>query len=151
MLPRTHGSALFTGGETQALVVATLGTDRDAQVIRALEGEYRQPFLLHYNFPPYSVGEIGQVGSPKRREVGHGRLAKRECSDHAQARPVPIPVRIVSEITESNGSSSMASVCGASLALMDIEGADQGAGSRDCDGADQEGEALRGANRYHRR
>jgi polyribonucleotide nucleotidyltransferase len=77
VLPRTHGSALFTRGETQALVVTTLGTDRDAQIIDAIEGEYRQPFLLHYNFPPYSVGEIGQVGSPKRREVGHGRLAKR--------------------------------------------------------------------------
>ena len=120
VLPRTHGSALFTRGETQALVVATLGTDRDAQVIDALEGEYRQPFLLHYNFPPYSVGEIGQVGSPKRREVGHGRLAKRGVQA-IMPKPdqFPYTVRIVSEITESNGSSSMASVCGASLALMD--------------------------------
>ena len=120
VLPRTHGSALFTRGETQALVVATLGTDRDAQVIDALEGEYRQPFLLHYNFPPYSVGEIGQVGSPKRREVGHGRLAKRGVQA-IMPKPdqFPYTVRVVSEITESNGSSSMASVCGASLALMD--------------------------------
>ena len=120
VLPRTHGSALFTRGETQALVVATLGTDRDAQVSDALEGEYRQPFLLHYNFPPYSVGEIGQVGSPKRREVGHGRLAKRGVQA-IMPKPdlFPYTVRVVSEITESNGSSSMASVCGASLALMD--------------------------------
>ena len=120
VLPRTHGSALFTRGETQALVVTTLGTDRDAQSIDALEGEYRQPFLLHYNFPPYSVGEIGQVGSPKRREVGHGRLAKRGVQA-VMPKPdqFPYTVRVVSEITESNGSSSMASVCGASLSLMD--------------------------------
>ncbi|HRD49513.1 MAG: polyribonucleotide nucleotidyltransferase [Candidatus Competibacter sp.] len=120
VLPRTHGSALFTRGETQALVVTTLGTDRDAQNIDALEGEYRQPFLLHYNFPPYSVGEIGQVGSPKRREIGHGRLAKRGVQA-VMPKPdqFPYTVRVVSEITESNGSSSMASVCGASLSLMD--------------------------------
>ena len=120
VLPRTHGSALFTRGETQALVVTTLGTDRDAQIIDAIEGEYRQPFMLHYNFPPYSVGEIGQVGSPKRREIGHGRLAKRGVQA-IMPKPdqFPYTVRLVSEITESNGSSSMASVCGASLALMD--------------------------------
>jgi polyribonucleotide nucleotidyltransferase len=120
VLPRTHGSALFTRGETQALVVTTLGTDRDAQIIDAIEGEYRQPFLLHYNFPPYSVGEIGQVGSPKRREIGHGRLAKRGVQAVIpKPGQFPYTVRVVSEITESNGSSSMASVCGASLALMD--------------------------------
>ena len=120
VLPRTHGSALFTRGETQALVVTTLGTDRDAQIIDAIEGEYRQPFLLHYNFPPYSVGEIGQVGSPKRREIGHGRLAKRGVQAMMpKPSQFPYTVRVVSEITESNGSSSMASVCGASLSLMD--------------------------------
>ncbi len=120
VLPRTHGSALFTRGETQALVVTTLGTDRDAQIIDAIEGEYRQPFLLHYNFPPYSVGEIGQVGSPKRREIGHGRLAKRGVQAvMPKPEQFPYTVRVVSEITESNGSSSMASVCGASLSLMD--------------------------------
>ncbi len=120
VLPRTHGSALFTRGETQALVVTTLGTDRDAQIIDAIEGEYRQAFLLHYNFPPYSVGEIGQVGSPKRREIGHGRLAKRGVQAvMPKPEQFPYTVRVVSEITESNGSSSMASVCGASLSLMD--------------------------------
>lgn len=120
ILPRTHGSALFTRGETQALVVATLGTDRDAQIIDALEGESRENFLLHYNFPPYSVGETGQVGSPKRREIGHGRLAKRAVHPVLPSEEdFPYVLRIVSEITESNGSSSMASVCGASLALMD--------------------------------
>ncbi len=120
VLPRTHGSALFTRGETQALVVTTLGTTKDAQVIDAIEGEYREPFMLHYNFPPYSVGETGMVGSPKRREIGHGRLAKR--SVHAIMPDMdnfPYVIRVVSEITESNGSSSMASVCGTSLSLMD--------------------------------
>ncbi len=120
LLDRTHGSALFTRGETQALVVATLGTERDAQIIDALAGEYKEPFMLHYNFPPYCVGETGFVGSPKRREIGHGRLAKRGI---AAVLPnmdeFPYVIRIVSEITESNGSSSMASVCGSSLALMD--------------------------------
>jgi len=120
VLPRTHGSARFTRGETQAVVVTTLGTERDAQVIDALEGEYRDGFLLHYNFPPYCVGETGRVGSPKRREIGHGRLAKRSIvavlPDKAD---FPYVIRVVSEITESNGSSSMASVCGTSLALMD--------------------------------
>lgn len=120
VLPRTHGSALFTRGETQALVVATLGTARDAQIIDALEGERKDPFMLHYNFPPYCVGETGFVGSPKRREIGHGRLAKRGV---AAVMPdmdeFPYVVRVVSEITESNGSSSMASVCGSSLAMMD--------------------------------
>ena len=120
VLPRTHGSALFTRGETQALVVATLGTGRDAQVIDALEGEYKETFLFHYNFPPYCVGEIGMIGSPKRREVGHGRLAKRGVQAvMPDPDEFPYVVRVVSEITESNGSSSMASVCGSSLALMD--------------------------------
>ena len=120
ILPRVHGTSLFTRGETQALVTCTLGTDRDAQLIDAIEGEYKDPFMLHYNFPPFCVGETGFVGSPKRREIGHGRLAKRgvlavmpEMDDY------PYVVRVVSEITESNGSSSMASVCGTSLALMD--------------------------------
>ncbi|WP_246535068.1 polyribonucleotide nucleotidyltransferase [Methylomonas paludis] len=120
VLPRTHGSALFTRGETQALVVATLGTDRDAQIIDALAGEYKDPFMLHYNFPPFSVGETGFVGSPKRREIGHGRLAKRGVlAVLPNMAEFPYVVRVVSEITESNGSSSMASVCGSSLALMD--------------------------------
>ncbi len=120
VLPRTHGSALFTRGETQALVVATLGTDRDAQIIDALAGEYKDPFMLHYNFPPYSVGETGFVGSPKRREIGHGRLAKRGVAAVLpNMAEFPYVIRVVSEITESNGSSSMASVCGSSLALMD--------------------------------
>jgi polyribonucleotide nucleotidyltransferase len=120
VLPRTHGSALFTRGETQALVVTTLGTERDAQIIDALQGSYRENFMLHYNFPPYCVGETGRVGSPKRREIGHGRLAKRgvlACMPSLET--FPYSIRVVSEITESNGSSSMASVCGSSLALMD--------------------------------
>jgi polyribonucleotide nucleotidyltransferase len=120
VLPRTHGSALFTRGETQALVVATLGTARDAQIIDAPEGESKDAFLFHYNFPPFSVGEAGRFGAPKRREIGHGRLAKRGVQ--AVKPPLeefPYVLRVVSEITESNGSSSMASVCGSSLALMD--------------------------------
>lgn len=120
VLPRTHGSSLFTRGETQALVTATLGTARDAQIIDELTGEHTDHFLLHYNFPPYSVGETGMVGSPKRREIGHGRLAKRGVmAVMPTIEEFPYTVRVVSEITESNGSSSMASVCGASLALMD--------------------------------
>lgn len=120
VLPRAHGSALFTRGETQALVVTTLGTARDAQVVDAIEGERKEPFMLHYNFPPFSVGEVGFVGSPKRREIGHGRLAKRGLSAvMPNMDDYPYVVRVVSEITESNGSSSMASVCGASLAMMD--------------------------------
>ncbi len=120
VLPRTHGSALFTRGETQAIVVATLGTERDAQVIDAIEGERKEPFMLHYNFPPYSVGEVGQVGSPKRREIGHGNLAKRGVAAVLPSMAeFSYVIRVVSEITESNGSSSMASVCGTSLALMD--------------------------------
>jgi len=120
ILPRVHGSALFTRGETQALVVATLGTDKDAQTIDAIDGERKEPFMLHYNFPPYSVGEVGMVGSPKRREIGHGRLAKRSIQAVIpNAESFPYVLRVVSEITESNGSSSMASVCGTSLALMD--------------------------------
>ena len=120
ILPRTHGSALFTRGETQALVVATLGTKGDEQIIDALQGETRDRFLLHYNFPPFSTGETGMVGSPKRREIGHGRLAKRAIAAVLPtAAQFPYSLRVVSEILESNGSSSMASVCGASLALMD--------------------------------
>ena len=120
VLPRAHGSALFTRGETQALVVTTLGTERDAQLIDALGGEFKDNFMLHYNFPPYSVGEIGRVGSPKRREIGHGRLARRGVQAVMPTlQEFPYSIRIVSEITESNGSSSMASVCGTSLALMD--------------------------------
>ncbi|OGT22020.1 MAG: polyribonucleotide nucleotidyltransferase [Gammaproteobacteria bacterium RBG_16_57_12] len=120
ILPRVHGSALFTRGETQAIVVTTLGTPRDAQIIDAIEGERKDPFMLHYNFPPYSVGETGMVGSPKRREIGHGRLAKRGLmAVLPDMEDFPYTIRVVSEITESNGSSSMASVCGGSLALMD--------------------------------
>jgi polyribonucleotide nucleotidyltransferase len=121
VLPRTHGSALFTRGETQALVVTTLGTGRDAQIIDAIEGERREPFMMHYNFPPFCVGETGRVGSPKRREIGHGRLAKRGIVAVMPdlTEEFPYVVRVVSEVTESNGSSSMASVCGTSLSLMD--------------------------------
>ncbi|MCB1621828.1 MAG: polyribonucleotide nucleotidyltransferase [Thiothrix sp.] len=120
VLPRAHGSALFTRGETQAIVVATLGTERDSQIIDAVAGEYKDAFLFHYNFPPYSVGETGMMGSPKRREIGHGRLAKRGVrATLPKMEDFPYVVRCVSEITESNGSSSMASVCGSSLALMD--------------------------------
>ncbi len=120
VLPRTHGSALFTRGETQALVVTTLGTTRDAQIIDALEGERREPFMLHYNFPPFSVGETGMMGSPKRREIGHGNLARRGVrAVMPDMTKFPYVIRVVSEILESNGSSSMASVCGSSLSLMD--------------------------------
>ena len=120
VLPRTHGSALFTRGETQAMVVTTLGTGRDAQIIDAIEGEYKDNFMLHYNFPPFCVGETGFVGSPKRREIGHGKLAKRGIQAVIPSEDeFPYVVRVVSEITESNGSSSMASVCGTSLSLMD--------------------------------
>ena len=120
VLPRTHGSALFTRGETQALVVATLGTERDAQRIDALAGEYNERFMLHYNMPPFATGETGRVGSPKRREIGHGRLAKRALvAVLPTAEEFPYTMRVVSEITESNGSSSMASVCGGCLSLMD--------------------------------
>ncbi len=120
VLPRAHGSALFTRGETQALVATTLGTTRDAQIIDALEGERREPFMLHYNFPPFSVGETGMMGSPKRREIGHGNLARRGINAvMPDMTSFPYVIRIVSEILESNGSSSMASVCGASLSLMD--------------------------------
>ena len=120
VLPRTHGSALFTRGETQALVVTTLGTGRDAQIIDALEGERREPFMLHYNFPPFSVGETGMMSGPKRREIGHGNLARRGVAAvMPDMTKFPYVVRVVSEILESNGSSSMASVCGASLAMMD--------------------------------
>src|SRR5262249_51769473 len=120
VLPRAHGSALFTRGETQALVIATLGTGEDEQFVDALEGTYKETFLLHYNFPPFSVGETGRMGAPGRREIGHGKLAWRPIQPvrppHHES---PYPLRVVSEITESNGSSSMATVCGTSLALMD--------------------------------
>jgi len=120
ILERTHGSALFTRGETQAIVVTTLGTGRDAQIIDAIEGERKETFMLHYNFPPYSVGEAGRTGSPGRREIGHGKLAKRGVQVIMPSQEeFPYVIRVVSEITESNGSSSMASVCGTSLALMD--------------------------------
>jgi polyribonucleotide nucleotidyltransferase len=120
ILPRTHGSALFTRGETQAIVVATLGTGDDEQFIDALEGTYKESFLLHYNFPPFSVGETGRMGSPGRREIGHGKLAWRALRPMLPAKEdFPYTIRLVSEITESNGSSSMATVCGSSLAMMD--------------------------------
>ena len=120
VLPRTHGSALFTRGETQAMVAITLGNSRDAQIIDALEGERRDPFLFHYNFPPYCVGETGRNIGPRRREIGHGRLARRGISSVMPSLDdFPYVIRVVSEITESNGSSSMASVCGSSMALMD--------------------------------
>jgi len=120
ILPRAHGAALFTRGETQALVVTTLGTGSDEQIIDALDGEYRESFMLHYNFPPYSVGEAGRMGSPGRREIGHGKLAWRAVRPLLPSKTdFPYTIRVVSEITESNGSSSMATVCGTSLALMD--------------------------------
>jgi len=120
VLPRTHGSALFTRGETQALVVSTLGTGEDEQFIDALQGTYKETFLLHYNFPPFSVGETGRLGAPGRREIGHGKLAWRAIHPVLPAHTeFPYTIRVVSEITESNGSSSMATVCGTSLALMD--------------------------------
>ncbi|MBK6287550.1 MAG: polyribonucleotide nucleotidyltransferase [Gammaproteobacteria bacterium] len=119
-LPRVHGSAIFTRGETQAIVVATLGTARDAQIIDALHGEYKDPFMLHYNFPPYSVGETGRIAGPGRREIGHGKLARRGVAAVLPSMDdFPYSIRVVSEVTESNGSSSMATVCGASLAMMD--------------------------------
>src|SRR5690606_12062647 len=120
VLPKAHGSALFTRGETQALVVTTLGAVRDAQLIEGLDGSHKESFMLHYNFPPFSVGETGMMGSPKRREIGHGKLAKRGVQAVMPSEEsFPYAIRVVSEITESNGSSSMASVCGSSLALMD--------------------------------
>jgi len=120
VLPRAHGSSLFTRGETQALCVATLGTGQDEQIIDALEGERREHFMLHYNFPPYSVGEAGRMGSPGRREIGHGKLAYRAVRPVLPGKDTfPYTMRVVSEITESNGSSSMATVCGTSLSLMD--------------------------------
>ncbi len=120
VLPRAHGSALFTRGETQALCVATLGTGQDEQIIDALAGEYREDFMLHYNFPPYSVNETGRMGSPGRREVGHGKLAWRAIHPLLpEKEKFPYTIRVVSEITESNGSSSMATVCGTSLSMMD--------------------------------
>src|SRR5207253_11377662 len=120
ILPRTHGSALFTRGETQAICVVTLGTAEDEQFVDSLEGTSKQTFMLHYNFPPYSVGEAGRLGSPGRREIGHGKLAWRAIHPLlASKESFPYTIRVVSEVTESNGSSSMASVCSASLALMD--------------------------------
>jgi polyribonucleotide nucleotidyltransferase len=120
VLPRTHGSSLFTRGETQALVVTTLGTGEDEQYVDSLEGTYKQHFMLHYNFPPYSVGETGRMGGPKRREIGHGKLAWRAIRPLMPEKDkFPYTIRVVSEITESNGSSSMATVCGSSLSMMD--------------------------------
>jgi len=119
ILPRVHGSALFTRGETQAIVATTLGTDRDSQIIDDLGGEYKDTFMLHYNFPPFSVGEVGLMSGPKRREIGHGKLAKRAINPVVPKKNFPYTIRVVSEITESNGSSSMATVCGSSLSLMD--------------------------------
>jgi len=143
VLPRAHGSALFTRGETQALVVATLGTERDSQIIDALEGERREPFMLHYNFPPFCVGETGRVGSPKRREIGHGRLAKRGVLAVMPGPDTfPYSIRVVSEITESNGSSSMASVCGTSLSLMDAGVPIKGAVAGVAMGLIKEGDAF---------
>ena len=151
MLPRTHGSALFTRGETQAIVATTLGTARDGQIIDAVAGEYKDHFLFHYNFPPYSVGEAGRMMGPKRREIGHGRLAKRGVlAVMPTMEAFPYTIRVVSEITESNGSSSMASVCG-SLAGADGRGrADQGAGRRHRDGPGQGRRRLRRADRHPR-
>src|SRR6202008_4844802 len=120
VLPRTHGSALFTRGETQAIVVATLGTGEDEQYVDSLEGTYKQHFMLHYNFPPFSVGETGRLGGPRRRDIGHGKLAWRAIHPLMPEKDkFPYTIRIVSEITESNGSSSMATVCGSSPSLMD--------------------------------
>jgi len=143
VLPRTHGSALFTRGETQALVVTTLGTGRDAQIIDALEGERKEPFMLHYNFPPFSVGETGMMGSPKRREIGHGNLARRGIAAvMPDMATFPYVIRVVSEILESNGSSSMASVCGTSLALMDAGVPTKGAVAGVAMGLVKEGERF---------
>ena len=122
VLPKAHGSALFTRGETQALVVTTLGAIRDAQLLEGLDCTKKDPFMLHYNFPPFSVGEAGFMGGPKRREIGHGRLARRGVAAVMPSEEdFPYAIRVVSEITESNGSSSMASVCGSSLSMMDAE------------------------------
>ncbi len=152
VLPRAHGSALFTRGETQAIVVTTLGTERDSQIIDALEGERREPFMLHYNFPPFCVGETGRVGSPKRREIGHGRLAKRGVlAVMPGIDAFPYSIRVVSEITESNGSSSMASVCGTSLALMDAGVPVKAPVAGVAMGLIKEGERFRRAYRHHGR
>ena len=152
VLPRTHGSALFTRGETQALVVATLGTGEDEQFVDALEGTYKERFLLHYNFPPYSVGETGRMGAPGRREIGHGKLAWRAIHPMLPTpAEFPYTIRVVSEITESNGSSSMATVCGSSLALMDAGVPLKRPTAGIAMGLILEGAALRGALRHPRR
>ena len=149
VLPRTHGSALFTRGETQALVVTTLGTERDAQRIDALSGDYEDRFMLHYNMPPFATGETGRVGSPKRREIGHGRLAKRALIAVLPSKEeFPYTMRVVSEITESNGSSSMASVCGGCLSLMDAGVPMKAPRGRYCHGPDQGRQPLCGADRH---
>ena len=151
VLPRTHGSALFTRGETQALVVTTLGTTRDAQIIDGLEGERREPFMLHYNFPPFSVGETGMMGSPKRREIGHGNLARRGVQAvMPDMETFPYVIRVVSEILESNGSSSMASVCGTVTVADGCGRADEGARRRCCDGPGARRQPLQGADRHPR-
>ena len=152
VLPRTHGSALFTRGETQALVVATLGTGDDEQFIDSLEGTQKQNFLLHYNFPPYSVGEAGRMGSPGRREIGHGKLAWRAIHPMLpKAEEFPYTIRIVSEITESNGSSSMATVCGTSLVADGCGRPDEEAGGRYRHGPHPRGRQVRRALRHPRR
>ena len=152
ILPRQHGSALFTRGETQAIVVSTLGTSQDEQIVDALDGEYREHFLLHYNFPPYSTGEARMLRAPGRREIGHGKLAWRAVRPLLPKKEdFPYTVRVVSEITESNGSSSMASVCGASLSLMDAGVPLKRPGGRHRDGAHQGRRAFRGALGHSRR
>src|SRR5260221_2625650 len=145
ILPRAHGSSVFTGGETQALVVATLGTGQDEQIIDALEGEYREHFMMHYNMPPYAVGEVRRMGSPGRREIGHGKLAWRSLRPMLPTKEkFPYTIRIVSEITESNGSSSMASVCGGSLSLMGGGGPVGPPGAGNAMGPINAGEGLAG-------
>ena len=152
VLPRTHGSALFTRGETQSLVTTTLGTGRDAQIIDALAGERKEPFMLHYNFPPFSVGETGMMGSPKRREIGHGNLARRGVNAvMPDMTSFPYIIRVVSEILESNGSSSMASVCGTSLALMDAGVPLKAPVAGVAMGLVLEGQQVPGAHRHPRR
>jgi polyribonucleotide nucleotidyltransferase len=152
VLPRTHGSALFTRGETQAIVVATLGTGEDEQYVDSLTGTYKATFMLHYNFPPYSVGETGRTGSPGRREIGHGKLAWRAIHPMLpSAEKFPYTLRVVSEITESNGSSSMATVCGTSLALMDAGVPLARPGCRYRHGPDQGRRRVRGPLRHSRR
>ena len=151
LLPRTHGSALFTRGETQALVTCTLGTSEDIQIIEALEGESQQRFLLHYNFPPFSVGEVKFMRGPGRREIGHGNLARRALTPVMPAKETfPYTLRVVSDILESNGSSSMATVCGGTLVADGRRGADRGPGGRRGDGPGLRRHAPCGPHRHRR-